>query len=96
MAKAPGQTSFAVLVVSSFWTVFMLLVMIGGHLLMLLWAWEVVFEHAGLQELAELLHAPADVLLGIMAMAIISDIWGHFGAKKSLDDRIDKVRKRRR
>jgi len=96
MAKAPGQTSFLVLVMSSFWTVFMLLIMIGGHLLMVLWAWEVVFENAGLQELSELLHVHSDVLIGVMVMAVVSDLWGYFGAKKSLDESLDKVRKRRR
>jgi len=96
MAKAPGQTSFVVLVISSFWTVFMLLIMIGGHLLMVLWAWEVVFENAGLQQLSELIGVHPDVLLGVMAMAVVSDLWGHFGAKKSFDESLDKVRKRRR
>ncbi len=93
MAKIPGQASFVTLIVSSFWTVFMLLIMIFGHLLMLLWGWQVFFQNAGMDELGELLGIPADVLVAVMAMAIISDIWAHFSARKSLEDSIKRRRR---
>ncbi|MDQ6979815.1 MAG: hypothetical protein Q9M09_06490 [Mariprofundaceae bacterium] len=94
MARVPGQASFIGLVISSFWTVFMLLVMIGGHLLMVLWAWEVFFENASIQELAELTHTPSDVLFGVMAMAVVSDFWAFFGSKKKVEGDIERARKR--
>ncbi len=90
----PGQTSYVTLLVSSCWTIFMLLVMIGGHLLMLLWAWEVFFQNAGLDELVAFVHVPKEVLLGLMAMAIVSDVWAHFGAKKSLEESIQRSRRK--
>ncbi len=96
MARVPGQASYVVLLISSLWTIFMLLVMIGGHLLMVLWAWEVFFQNAGLEELSELVHTPRDVLIGLMAMALISDIWAHFGAKKSLEESIQRSRKKKK
>ncbi|MDQ6975614.1 MAG: hypothetical protein Q9M22_03510 [Mariprofundaceae bacterium] len=93
MARIPGQTSFVTLVVSGSWTVFMLLVMILGHFLMLIWAWEVFFQNAGVEELSVLLGIHPDVLLAVMAMAVISDIWAHFSAKKSLEDSIKRRRR---
>jgi len=94
MAKIPGQASFVALVASTFWTVFMLLVMIGGHLLMILWAWEVFFQNANIQDLSALTHVPSDVLFGVMAMAIVSDFWAFFGSKKKVKDGIERARKR--
>jgi len=93
MARIPGQASFATLIVSGFWTVFMLLIMIFGHLLMLLWGWQVFFQNAGMDELGKLLGIPTNVLVAVMAMAVISDIWAHFSAKRSLEDSIKRRRR---
>lgn len=72
----------------------MLLIMIAGHLLMVLWAWQAFFHDNGLQALAETAGVEADILIAVMAMAIISDIWAHFGAKKSIEESVRRRSKR--
>ena len=76
MARLPGQTSSISLLISGFWTVSALLILIIGHLVWVFIAYGIATKTDALHELESFLPMLSQTHMYILAgLAVVADIW---------------------
>jgi len=76
MAKIPGQTSTISLLISSFWTISALIILIVGHLVWVFMIYGILTHTDTLKELDTFLPMLSHLHMHILAgLALIMDIW---------------------
>jgi len=76
MAKIPGQTSTISLLISSFWTISALFILIVGHLVWVFIGYGIMTNSNALLDLEAFLPMLSEAQLFTLAgLAIVADIW---------------------
>lgn len=74
LKATPGKASVFSLVLSSLITIPVLLMLIGGHFVIVLLIWSATQGHDGIQMLVDYTHFPKSAFVGSIVVAIVLDI----------------------
>jgi len=81
--KPPGSASKFGLLMSSIWTIIMLLCLIGGHLVLLIFFFLHFDQQAGMEVLVEKTGLPNALLWTSVGIALLMDVWIFLSGKKA-------------
>jgi len=89
--RPPGTRSNVTLLITGFWTVLSLMVLIGGHLALALLVYLKFFqEGSGMEHLAKFTGLDPLIIWGSIAAALALDVWIAISTKR---DREKKIRR---
>lgn len=81
--KPPGSTSGLSLFFSSLWTIIMLLMLIGGHLVLVVLAFLYIDQNAGMDILVKKTGLPDTLLWASIVMGLLMDVWIFFSGRQA-------------
>jgi len=80
--KQAGSSSTFQLLMSSFWTILMLLGLIAGHVVLVVFLYLHFFQSGGMSVIVEHTGLPSPLLWGSIIVSFLLDLWIFLSGKK--------------